>query len=642
MPDELAAELADLRRQLAAEPTCQASVLDSASGNCQWRSLIANSPLIVAVVDKDHIIRYLNRTETHIPANELLGKPIYEFSLPGEQSELRGRLDKVFTTGHHDFSESRAIREDGQEHWFQCYFGPIFVDERVVAVSVAVVNISAHKEAEHERDRAKAILAAAIDCLPFVFFALGNEGRYILQNSLSREQYGDMIGKRPEDLASNAKDLAIWQEYNRRAFAGDRIEGEYSTPSSLEGEIRHYYNAVTPIRDAHNQYGILGINIDITRRKNAEDALQKAHDHLETKVHERTVALQAANEALRQTCDELQAIYEGMSDGLVIAHPESQSIIYANRAICQLLGYEESEFLQTTIQQRHPADDLPRILESTHAMAEGRITHLDNVPLCHRDGGLVYFDASFQRIFYRELPCVVIFLHDVTQARLARAVLERQQRTLQHMLQASDHERQLIAYDIHDGLAQNLAAAIFQLEAFNHLRKLGGGDLDAAYCTTLTMLQRSHAEARRLISGVRPPILDESGVIAAIEHLVHERLADNSPEIQIRSDVEFGRLAPILENAVYRIVQEGLTNACKHSQSELIVIGIVQKGDRLKIEIRDWGIGFNVKAARKYRFGIDGIRERARLLGGRCSIRSARGRGTSISVELPVVERGED
>ena len=89
-------------------------------------------------------------------------------------------------------------------------------------------------------------------------------------------------------------------------------------------------------------------------------------------------------------------------------------------------------------------------------------------------------------------------------------------------------------------------------------------------------------------------------------------------------------------------MQEGLTNACKHSQSEMIVIKIEQKGDRLKIEIRDWGIGFNVKAARKNRFGIDGIRERARLLGGRCSIRSARGRGTSIGVELPVVERGED
>ena len=73
------------------------------------------------------------------------------------------------------------------------------------------------------------------------------------------------------------------------------------------------------------------------------------------------------------------------------------------------------------------------------------------------------------------------------------------------------------------------------------------------------MLQQSHFEARRLISGVRPPILDESGVVAAIAHLVNDP-ASKGPKIDFPT-VTFKRLAPILENAVYRIVQEGLTNA---------------------------------------------------------------------------------
>ncbi len=90
------------------------------------------------------------------------------------------------------------------------------------------------------------------------------------------------------------------------------------------------------------------------------------------------------------------------------------------------------------------------------------------------------------------------------------------------------------------------------------------------------------------------------------------------------------------------IVQEGLTNARTHSKSEKIVVNLVQRGDRLRIEIRDWGVGFDPKNVQKNRFGLDGIRERARILGGKCSIKSKPGKGTSIVVELPVVERGAE
>ena len=109
------------------------------------------------------------------------------------------------------------------------------------------------------------------------------------------------------------------------------------------------------------------------------------------------------------------------------------------------------------------------------------------------------------------------------------------------------------------------------------------------------MLQQGHFEARRLIAGVRPPILDESGVVAAISHLVNEQNHLKGPKIEYRSEVNFDRLAPILENAIYRIVQEGLTNACKHSKSEKVRVSLVQQEDRVRIEIRDWGIGFDPK-----------------------------------------------
>jgi signal transduction histidine kinase len=156
------------------------------------------------------------------------------------------------------------------------------------------------------------------------------------------------------------------------------------------------------------------------------------------------------------------------------------------------------------------------------------------------------------------------------------------------------------------------------------------------------MLRQSHFEARRLISGVRPPILDESGVVAAVAHLVHDPAFEQGPKIDFRSRVTFNRLDPVLENVVYRIVQEGLTNARNHSKSPKILVSLLQRGDRLRIEIRDWGLGFDPKHVPGNRFGVEGIRERARLLEGKCSIRSKPGAGTSILVELPVVEREVD
>jgi signal transduction histidine kinase len=156
------------------------------------------------------------------------------------------------------------------------------------------------------------------------------------------------------------------------------------------------------------------------------------------------------------------------------------------------------------------------------------------------------------------------------------------------------------------------------------------------------MLQQAHFEARRLIAGVRPPILDESGVVEAIAHLVNELRRRKEPDIEFLNLVQFNRLVPVLENAMYRICQEALTNACQHSKSETVRVRLVQKNDRVRIVIRDWGIGFDPKAVLQSRFGLEGIQQRARLLGGSCSIRSKLGKGTRITVTLPVVLRDEE
>jgi PAS domain S-box-containing protein len=249
------------------------------------------------------------------------------------------------------------------------------------------------------------------------------------------------------------------------------------------------------------------------------------------------------------------------------------------------------------------------------------------------------YDELEQRVKDRttELTKTVSQLHNEIQERIrAEEALRREHITLQLLLQSSDHERQLIAYEIHDGLAQQLTGAIMQLQSYEHLKKTKPKVAEKSFAAGLDMLRQGHVEARRLISGVRPPILDESGIIAAISHLVHEHESRAGPNIEFHSKVEFKRLDPALENAIYRIVQEGTTNACTHSKSDKVRIDLTQHGDALKIEVRDWGIGFDVDEAKQGSFGLEGIRQRARLLGGRFKLQSTPGKGSRLLVELPL------
>lgn len=153
---------------------------------------------------------------------------------------------------------------------------------------------------------------------------------------------------------------------------------------------------------------------------------------------------------------------------------------------------------------------------------------------------------------------------------------------------------------------------------------------------TLEHLLQCMREARHLINGLRSPILDEFGVVAAIDDLVAQGGGPGNPQIEFVHRLGSDRLASSLENAIFRIVQESLTNARRYSQSHRLLVKLTRRDDCIRIAVQDWGIGFNPKKVGDGHFGLEGIRERARLFGGSAIIKSTPGKGTRIVVELPV------
>ena len=227
-------------------------------------------------------------------------------------------------------------------------------------------DIDDQKRAEKELTKSKAVLRAAIDCLPFNFFAIGLDGRYMLQNAVSKaQQGGDAIGKLPEEVCRNNHDLAIYLNNNRRAFAGEKVEGEVTL--SLGGEERFYYNVVAPIRDGEELHGILGVNIDITESKRAKEELHKAHNELERRVQERTAELSKANESLSIFLKFAEASGEGFGMSDFVGR-----IVYANPTLCRMFGEEKPEdvigknvssYYPEDLSQRRKNEMIPALLQ---------------------------------------------------------------------------------------------------------------------------------------------------------------------------------------------------------------------------------------------------------------------------------------
>ncbi|MEN6498631.1 MAG: PAS domain S-box protein [Thermoguttaceae bacterium] len=342
-------------------------------------------------------------------------------------------------------------------------------------------------------------------------------------------------------------------------------------------------------------------------------------------------------EALRQTNGELQAIYDGMVDGLLLADAETRRFVRANAAISRILGYSQDELLTMGLEDLVFPQHVPLAQAAFAEMARGDRQLVSNIRCRTKDGNPVFLDIGCSHVLYHGRPSLIGFFRDVTERREAEALLEQERHALEQLLEMHEQERQLITYEIHDGLAQHLAGAILEMQAYRQRLKTNLDEAQKDFDLAMGLLQQGMAEARRLISGLRPPILDESGVVAAIEHLVWDARSHDELDIEFHPDVDFGRLASPLESAIYRVVHEGLTNARRHSKSRKLVIKLTQAEAWIRLEIRDWGIGFNPDEKADSR-GLQSIRQRVRVLGGQLDIQSGPGKGTCISVTLPLLE----
>jgi signal transduction histidine kinase len=197
-----------------------------------------------------------------------------------------------------------------------------------------------------------------------------------------------------------------------------------------------------------------------------------------------------------------------------------------------------------------------------------------------------------------------------------------------------------LAHEIHDGFVQDAFGAKMLLDSVLALGRLPEGETRVQVQRAAELVEKALCESRRLISGMRLPELEALGAVSAIETMI-EDLPPGAPAVRFVTDVQHERLDYATEVAVYRIVQQALHNVCRHSRADQADVRLFRRAEHLHLEIEDRGIGFDPAKVNEDRFGLQGIRQRARLLHGRAVIESAPGKGTRIVVDLPAANAVE-
>lgn len=209
------------------------------------------------------------------------------------------------------------------------------------------------------------------------------------------------------------------------------------------------------------------------------------------------------------------------------------------------------------------------------------------------------------------------------------------------LTRVQEEERKHLARELHDTTVQTLVALIYQMDNFfagkPNLNEKETDRLRAIYKS----LKNSVEEVRRLSRELRPPVLDDLGLVAGLHWLAGDLKKAYNVDINVDVSGEENRLPQETELALFRIIQEALINAAKHARVSSMQVKIAYQEDKVEVNVIDSGQGFELpekisSLPRAGKLGLEGIVERVQLLGGKVDINTGRGRGTSVNVEIPL------
>ncbi len=501
------------------------------------------------------------------------------------------------------------------------------------------------------------ILRAVIEGTTDAVFVKDLQGHYLMINSAGARFIGkpveEIIGKTDLELFSSDTGQQI-MENDRRIM----VLGETQTIEELGtsiGVTRTYLSTKGVYRDHQGKaIGLIGTCRDITERKKAENRLARINEcflSFGTDPHENIARLTAlCGELLEATFACYNRLDSGMLSSLATwqAPPSYQLVSKPDGHICYdvINRPDDGIVVVSNLQQTLYAKSDANISAYKLQTYVGKAVKCEGIKV----GSIcVFYQNNFipseadKKILGIIASAIGIEDERMTANESLRHTLKRVQQLSQHILSMQEDQYKTISRELHDNIAQSLNALKLKLEKVDrnsHIR----GNKELARTRqeikeTISLLMRLSQQIRRLSKQMRPEVLDELGLIIALQSYIR----DFQNMTGIQTDFIFGgrttHFSPGIETQLYRIVQEGLSNIAKHAQASYVVVSLRQIKNELILSILDNGVGFFVDPLKKEEQGLQGLglitmQERTNLLKGSIEIASGPGNGTKIMVKV--------
>ena len=599
----------------------------------KWRSLVENAPGLIITIDRDKNITFMNRS-AWFDRSGAVGRPIADFANPAWRDLLLDRIDEVYRTGNYVKFESHGVGPGGKKIWYSNQIGPIHNRYRVAGATIITTDVTEQIQDKEELVKVEKRLneAQRIAQIGNWEWHFGTD-TFWWSDQLFRICEMDLDG--PQPTLSSFLDRVLDTDRSRLNHAL-RAMRRNDAPFEIEFRLRTEKQNILSIhavahleRDHEGEpLRMMGIARDVTERKRVLKALERSQARL-------SEAQQMAH--LGAWTWEL----------------ESDRITWSDE-IFRILGFEPASFeasLDRLTDAIHEKDRTDLLNKLNRAMKEG-----EECDVFHRivtPEGLIKYVVHKLRVAERIgvddalVSRIVGTMQDVTEQKKAEVELavankmllsqtKREQRVRSTaLIQGQEEERSRLSRELHDGVGQMLSAIKFSFGMLAKRPELSEDGL-LKIVEIKELIDLSITEVVRVSNNLMPSVLRDFGLVSAIQKIIKMYQDEDVSFLFTPVGVE-GRLAEEVEVGLFRIAQEAVNNTMKYADASEISIVLENVDDKwIILMVSDNGIGFELEGDAGHGNGILNMKERADHLRGKLNVASEKGKGTVISVEIPL------
>ena len=567
---------------------------------------------------------------TGFTRQELLGKNIKEF-LTGEFLSLAREVRRKLLCGEEIAQpyEQRLVRKEGTIGTMKMATSLVIIDGEPRGFQHVARDVTEEKSVEK-------MLSKIINGSPIPSFVINKQHKVTHWNkaieSLSSISEQEIVATDKQWQAFYAQKRPVMADLIADGASADEVDayyrGKYKKSDLIDGayEAEDFFPAL-------GEYG-KWLHFTASPIKNKGGEITGAVETLQDITERKRV-----EKALRESEKSFRDLFESAIDAIWV-HDLDGNIQVANKATAKLTGYPLEEVCQANVSSFFTLESLNLARD-----IQAKLIHHQSVDmpyqqrLSRRDGTELIVELTTRLITQNDQP--IAFQSIARDVTGEVKMQESMHFYLQKVLVAQEEERKRVARDLHD-TAQSLLLLIRKLDTEisdpkNKLSKLVQEKVNRLRGLAMEILEGVRCYAQEL----RPAILDDLGLIAALEWMADNLIAENGIDADVQLDMLRCDLPREVQLVLFRIAQEALINIKRHAEASEVVIRLESQASKMRMIITDNGKGFEVPMqlndlSSTGKLGLIGMQERAQLLNGIMSIQSELGKGTSIIIEIPL------